>query len=89
MALDATTIIGSVGVFMLLLAFFLNIFNFTNEDKYFYIILNVIGSGTACISSILIDYMPFVILEGAWCFVSIVALIRKIKNNVQPIPSKS
>ncbi len=72
--------IGFTGVSILLLAFFLNIINKIKKDDLNYILLNIIGAGIACYASILINYIPFIILEGCWTFVSIYSLILLIKN---------
>ncbi|PCJ62414.1 MAG: hypothetical protein COA73_06670 [Candidatus Hydrogenedentota bacterium] len=37
---------------------------------------NAIGAGFAAYASWLIDYMPFVILEGIWCLVALISLFR-------------
>jgi hypothetical protein len=42
--------------------------------------MNIIGASIACITSYLIDYMPFVILEGSWVIVSIMGLLKSIKK---------
>jgi len=41
-----------------------------------YILLNLIGAILACLASILMNYLPFVLLEGTWTIVSLNALIR-------------
>ena len=71
------TMIGFLGVSLLLLAFFLNLFKFVRSEAYVYIALNLIGGALACYSSYLIDFMPFVVLEGTWSAVAAVALIRR------------
>jgi hypothetical protein len=38
--------------------------------------LNCIGAGLACYASWLIDYYPFVVLEGVWMLVSLFALLQ-------------
>ncbi|MFL5765529.1 MAG: hypothetical protein ACJ77K_16410 [Bacteroidia bacterium] len=68
--------IGAIGVAILLLAFFLNLANRLNKDSYAYILMNIIGAGIACLASILINYIPFVVLEGCWTLVSMGALLR-------------
>jgi len=73
-----STIIGSVGVMLLLVAFFLNLFKFIPQESKLYILLNIIGAGLSCYASILIDYMPFVILEATWCLVAILAFVKNI-----------
>ncbi|HIH05308.1 TPA: hypothetical protein HA281_00975 [Candidatus Woesearchaeota archaeon] len=74
--MEFPVIIGSLGVFLLLLAFFLNLFKFLMQDTRAYVILNIIGGGLACYASILIGFLPFVILEGTWAVVAAVGLVR-------------
>ncbi len=63
-------LIGSIGVIMMLVAFLLNIMDKLDNDHPFYIFLNFIGSIMACIASIMIEYTPFIILEGTWALIS-------------------
>ena len=72
------TIIGSIGVTMLLLAFLGNLFGWLESRSRFYQGLNAAGAGLAAYASYGIGFMPFVVLEGTWCVVAIVALIRPI-----------
>jgi hypothetical protein len=65
---------GSIGVMILLIAYFLNLANKINRDSIIYIGLNLIGAGISCIASIQLHYWPFIILEGAWTLVSFFAL---------------
>jgi hypothetical protein len=74
--MDASTLIGSFGVSLLLLAYFLNLFGFLSQKNYPYVLLNFFGAGLSCYASYLIHYMPFVVLEGLWCLVALVALIQ-------------
>lgn len=73
---DQATLIGSLGVALLLLAFLLNVFRLLRVESYPYIVLNLVGASLACYSSYLIDFMPFVVLEGTWAVVAGVALVR-------------
>lgn len=75
-----STIIGSLGVSLLLVAFVLNLINVLDENCPVYSILNIVGAGMACYSSVLIKFMPFVILEGVWCIAALVSLIRIIRK---------
>ena len=68
--------IGFAGVTTLLVAFFLNLANKLHKDSFCYILLNIIGAGIACLASVMINYLPFIILEGCWTIVSIGALIN-------------
>jgi hypothetical protein len=58
------TLIGSVGVALLLAAFLLNLLRLLRSDGYPYTSLNLVGAGLACYSSYLINFLPFVVLEG-------------------------
>ena len=73
-------ITGSVGVFILLLAFVLNLLNKLSRDSISYIVMNIIGAALACYASYLINYIPFIILEGVWTIVSVIALVRYEKK---------
>lgn len=72
--------IGFIGVSILLVAFFLNLSNKIHKDSLSYIGMNIIGAGIACLASVLINYLPFVILEGCWTIVSIIALIGVLRK---------
>jgi len=76
---DFPTIVGSIGVGLLLLAYFLNLIKRLSQDSKLYTMLNIIGAGLACYSSYLIDFVPFIILEGVWVVVSLIALIKLSK----------
>jgi hypothetical protein len=69
-------IIGTIGVGLILLAYFLNIFSLIPKDGQLFFILNIVGAALACYASFLIDYLPFMILEGTWTLVSIIGLLR-------------
>lgn len=76
MKLNLNDWIGFVGVTILLIAFLLNLLNKLHKDSLLYIVLNIVGAGLACVASLLIHYMPFVVLEGTWTVVSIIALVN-------------
>lgn len=69
-------IIGSTGVAMILIAFFLNLTNILTNKNVWYILMNLFGAGLACYASILLKYIPFIILEATWTLVSFGALIN-------------
>jgi uncharacterized membrane protein required for colicin V production len=79
--MSLSTIIGSLGVTLLLVAFFLNLFKFISQESSLYILLNIIGAGLSCYASVLINYIPFVILEGTWCLVAAAAFVKKIAGS--------
>lgn len=78
MNISFSDIIGSVGVFILLLAFVLNLLHKISRENVIYILMNVAGGGLACFASYLIHYIPFIILEAVWTLVSLIALLNYI-----------
>ncbi|MBL7745713.1 MAG: hypothetical protein JNN00_19735 [Chitinophagaceae bacterium] len=72
-------IIGTIGVGLILLAFFLSTARWMDSNGKSYYVLNVTGAALACYASLLINYWPFVILEGTWTLVSIYGLMKTMK----------
>lgn len=72
-------IIGTIGVGLILLAYFCNTFGWINGKSKLFFLLNIIGAGLACYASWLINYWPFVILEGTWFLVSVIGFVRTMK----------
>jgi len=73
-------IIGTIGVGLILLAYFFNTFSLIPKDGKLFFSMNIIGAGLACYASVLINYIPFIILEGVWCVVSVAAFIKIISK---------
>ena len=82
MTFSFSDMVGSVGVFILLLAFVLNLVKKISRESLFYILMNIIGAGLACYASYLINYIPFIILEGVWTLVSLIALVNYSRRSV-------
>ena len=78
--MNTTDIIGAIGVGIILLAYFLNIFSWIKKDGILFYLMNIIGASIACFTSYLIHYIPFVILEGTWAIVSVIGLLKSIKK---------
>lgn len=74
-------IVGTIGVGIILIAYFMNIFSFIKKDGVQFYVLNIIGASLACYASILINYLPFIILEATWAMVSVLGLVRVLKKN--------
>ena len=49
---------------------------FSAMTKPLSVAVNICGAGLSCYASILIHYLPFIILEAIWCGVGLLALIR-------------
>lgn len=76
--------VGSLGVALLLGAFMLNLIGKLGNKSAVYISINAVGAGIAAYASYMIAYWPFVVLEGVWCLVSSIALIRYFNELGKP-----
>jgi hypothetical protein len=76
--MDLSTLIATAGVALLLLAFFLNLIKTVKQNDWLYLLLNFVGAALACYASALIPFLPFVILEGTWAAVALLAMGRKL-----------
>ena len=71
---------GAIGVTLLLVAFFLNLTGKIGKESLAYLLLNVVGAGIACLASVMLRYLPFIILEGCWTLVSAVGLVARSRK---------
>ncbi len=71
--------LGALGVFQILIAYILNLRSIIKTSDWSFIILNITGAAMACAASILLNYWPFIILEGIWTLTSIIAVINKLR----------
>jgi hypothetical protein len=78
--MTATDGIGFIGVTILLIAYFLNMTNKIEKDSLVYLQMNFFGAGLACLASVLMKYLPFIILEGCWTVVSAFGIIKSLKQ---------
>lgn len=81
--MNTNDIIGTIGVSLILIAYFLNIFSLIKKDGILFYVLNILGGAIACFASFLIRFWPFVILEGTWAVISVIALLKSIKKPQQ------
>ncbi len=75
-------LIGTLGVGIILFAYFLDTIKMIPNDGKLFYVMNIIGASLACYASFLINYWPFVILEGTWTLVSIYGLMRAMKIKI-------
>ena len=73
-------LIGSVGVGLLLAAFLANLAGVLEAPSRIYQGMNAVGAAIATYASWGIGFMPFVVLEGTWCLVACVALVRPVRG---------
>ncbi len=71
--------ISSVGVSLILLAFLLTTLNYLSDKSKIYFVLNMVGAAFACYGSYLLNSVPFIVLEGTWCLVAIIGLMKNWK----------
>lgn len=74
--MKTSDIIASIGVIILLIAFFLNLNKKLKADSKAYILMNFIGAGVCCYASYMVKFYPFVVLEGIWAFVALISLLK-------------
>ncbi len=74
--MSGSEIIGSIGVALLLIAFFMNLFGMLTSDSRAYQAMNAVGAAISCYASYLIGFAPFVVLEAIWCAAAIAAMLR-------------
>lgn len=74
--MQTSDIIATIGVSLLLLAFFLQVFKFIQTESAIYGWLNLFGAAIAGYASWLIPFIPFVVLESVWSLVAIYGLIK-------------
>lgn len=77
--MNITDSIGFIGVFQILVAYTLNVSGKLEKNSLTFILLNLFGALLACLASIMMKYIPFIILEGVWTIVSLIALIKRKK----------
>ena len=73
-------VIGSVGVFLLLLAFVLNLIRVLSERSPIYLLMNIVGSGLAAWYAWASNSIPFVILEAVWGLAAMIRLLALAKK---------
>ncbi len=79
--MKTSDIIATVGVTLLLIAFFLQSTKVIKTDSASYGLLNLFGAAIAGYASWLIPFMPFVILEAVWSVVALYGLIKIYSDN--------
>ncbi len=78
--MTVSDILGTAGVSLLLVGFFLNLVKKISVDSVAYSLLNAFGAGLCGVSAYLISFYPFVVLEGVWVLVSLYALFKNVSR---------
>lgn len=69
-------IIASLGVIILLIAFLLNLYKKLQANSRAYCAMNFIGAAMCGVSSYMINFYPFVVLEGIWAGFALISFIQ-------------
>lgn len=73
-------IIGFVGLFLLLIAFILNLINKIQKESIIYLACNIAGAGLLAFYAYITQVIPFLILESVWVIFSIYKLFFRNKS---------
>ena len=73
-------ILASLGVTLLLIAFLLNLNKALSTESKIYSLLNIVGAGLCGVSAYMINFYPFVILEGVWVAVAAFSLFKSVSR---------
>lgn len=76
----SSTLIGAIGVGLLLVAFVLNLIKRISESSPAYLIMNAAGAFLAAWYAYDGNVLPFVILELVWAVTALVRLVVVIKK---------
>ncbi len=74
--MDLSLIFGLSGMFLLLIVFMLELFEALDAENPIYIIVNIAGSALMAYYALLIDSLPFLILNCVWCLASVYDIMR-------------
>ena len=79
--MNLTDTISGLGVLFILLGFVLTTFKKITSDSRPYFIINIMGGVLAFWGSILLQSVPFAVLEGIWTIVATYGLIKSFRLN--------
>ena len=68
------------GAILILVAFALAPTGRLDPNAYPYILMNIVGAATLAVLAFLLQRWGFVLLEGVWTLVSVVALIMRLQG---------
>ncbi len=79
--MDTLTLVGIIGATIILVTFLLNQFGKLSAESRSYDIANAVGSLILVSYAVLLDSVPFMILNGVWFVVSFRDVIRSFRKS--------
>ncbi|MDO8993828.1 hypothetical protein [Daejeonella sp.] len=76
--MSTSDLLASAGVSLLLIAFYLNLKKLMPTESKWYSALNCTGAALCGYSSYLIQFYPFVFLNGVWAIAAIISLFKNV-----------
>jgi len=76
--MDTTTLIGVIGAGLLLIAFIANELGKLDAEAFAYDLINLIGAAFLVWYAVLLNSIPFLVLEGIWALVSFRDVFKKL-----------
>ncbi len=74
-------LMGTIGVGLVLLAYFFNTKKMIPENGKLFFVLNIVGGALSCYAAVLINFIPFVVLEAIWTVVSVYGFAKTRKTS--------
>ena len=68
------------GVTLILLAFIGNLLNRLGSSDLIYLLLNLAGGILATVGALLLNSLPFVVLETTWTVASLIGLVKRLRT---------
>ncbi|MBI5415107.1 hypothetical protein HZA38_06380 [Candidatus Peregrinibacteria bacterium] len=79
--MDSTTLIGTTGATIVLIAFILSQFRIWNNEYFIYDFCNFLGSALLVCYALLLSSLPFLILNAVWAIVSLKDVYTDLVRN--------
>ncbi len=76
--MDPITLIGVVGAALLLAAFIADALNLMEDEGLWYNILNFVGAALLTWYAVLINSVPFIVIEAVWAAVALRGMWKKL-----------
>ncbi len=73
--MDIITLIGTIGMVLLLISFVLIITKKIKPNSVIYLLLNIFGCGLLFYYAIALNSIPFIILEAVWVATALYQLV--------------